>query len=73
MKTKQQVTSSQFKEVEYDTETELLILTFNNDKRYQYENVPAEVFRALIESDSLGKYFIANIKSNPVYKYKLIS
>jgi hypothetical protein len=70
MKTKQQVTSTQLKEIEYDTETLDLSITFNNDKVYIYSNVPANVFRGLIEADSVVKYFMANIKNN--YRYNLV-
>ena len=70
MKTKLEVVSTQLKAVEYDTETEKLLVTFSNNKVYMYNNVPVEVFRNLVESDSLGRYFINNIKNN--FKYSLM-
>lgn len=70
MKTKQSVVSSQLKEVEYDTETSILTVTFMQDKKYEYKDVPADVFRELIEADSIGSYFNKNIKSK--YEFKQI-
>lgn len=70
MKTKQSVVSSQLKEVEYDTETSLLTVTFMQGRRYEYKDVPADVFRGLIEADSIGSYFINHIKNK--YQFKQI-
>lgn len=70
MKTKVEVVSSQMKAVEYDTETNVLIITFTKGQRYKYAEVPHKVFLELIEADSIGSFFIRNIKTK--YEYKLI-
>ena len=70
MKTKLEVISTQIKALEYDTETEKLLVTFSNDKVYMYNNVPVEAFRNLVEADSIGRHFINQIKNN--FKYSLI-
>jgi uncharacterized protein YuzE len=70
MKQKIEVVSSQMKAVEYDTETNTLIITFNKGQKYKYSDVPNKVFLELIEADSIGGYFIKEIKTK--YEYKLI-
>lgn len=70
MKTKQSVVSSQLKEVEYDTETSILTVTFMQGRMYEYKDVPADVFRKLIEAESIGSYFISQIKNK--YQFKQI-
>lgn len=70
MKQKIEVVSSQMKIVEYDTETNTLIITFTKGARYEYKDVPNKVFLELIEADSIGSYFIKEIKNK--YEYKLI-
>lgn len=72
MKIIKQVVSSQMKEVEYDTETKQLIVTFTNGVKYSYEDVPKLVFKDLVEADSVGSFFIKNIKNNKDYKYSKI-
>lgn len=64
MITEQEVVSSQFKKVKYDSESKILIITFNNDKRYEYKDVPKSIFDSLMSADSLGKFFIAFIKNS---------
>lgn len=70
MKTKTEVVSSQIKALEYDTETNILIVTFNQGKQYEYSDVSAEEFRKLIDSESIGKHF--NMFFKGVYPYKAI-
>ena len=68
MITEQEVVSSQFKKVKYNSEEKTLIITFNNDKRYEYKDVSEFRFREFMSADSLGKYFIANIKGHFNYR-----
>jgi len=68
MITEQEVVSSQFKKVKYDSEEKTLIITFNNDKRYEYSGMSAEQFKEFMAADSLGKYFIARIKNTFNYR-----
>lgn len=41
-------------------------IVFKNRKAYTYENLPYEIMKGLWNSDSIGAYFINNIKN----KYK---
>jgi hypothetical protein len=68
MITEQEVVSSQFKKVKYDSESKILTITFNNDKKYEYKDVPKDIFDGLISAESAGKYFIANIKNSFDYR-----
>jgi len=68
MITEQEVVSSQFKKVKYDSESKILIITFNNDKRYEYKDVPKTAFDNLMSAESAGKYFIARIKNTFSYR-----
>lgn len=64
MITEQEVVSSQFKKVKYDSESKILIITFNNDKRYEYKDVPQSIFDDFMSASSLGKFFISYIKTH---------
>ena len=64
MITEKEVVSSQFKKVKYDSESKILIITFNNDKRYEYKDVPQSIFDSLMSAESLGKFFIAFVKNS---------
>lgn len=68
MTTEQEVVSSQFKKVKYDSETKTLIITFNNNKRYEYSEFTKEDFDKFMAADSLGKWFLYNIKN--VFSYR---
>lgn len=54
--------SSMISEVQYDSDKKLLTLNFNGPK-YEYKEVPAQVYTDLINAESIGKYFIAHIKN----------
>lgn len=41
----------------------ILYITFNNGKKYKYNNVARLVFNNLKQSSSAGKYFNSNIKN----------
>jgi len=43
------------------------VVMFKNGTRYHYQGVPAEVVKDLLEADSIGKAFNANIKGNEAY------
>ena len=68
MITEQEVVSSQFKKVKYDSESKILIITFHNDKGYEYKDVPQSIFDSLMSAESLGKFFIAFIKNSFSYR-----
>ena len=57
------VNSSMISEVEYDEAEKLLKLKFTKGGWYGYLDVPKEVCQELLSADSVGKYFLANIKN----------
>jgi len=66
----QTVESSQISEVGYDVETQALGMRFKGGPRssaseYRYSNVTADIYKALIEAESVGKYFTMAIESHP--------
>ena len=63
-----EIKSSNIKRTEYDTETKLLVVEFNNGHRYEYESVPHQSFTAFRAAVSQGKYFTTDISKK--YKYK---
>lgn len=65
------VSSTSLKSVGYDPQTQTLELEFASGSVYQYANVPPEVHQALLEAESLGRYFIDNIEKN--YTYQRVS
>jgi hypothetical protein len=65
-----EIQSSNLKQAIYDTVGKKLVLVFNNNKKYEYDEVPWDVFAAFRLAESQGKYFNSNI--NKKYIYKLI-
>jgi aspartokinase-like uncharacterized kinase len=63
-----EIKSSNIKKTEYDTETKNLIVEFNNGLRYEYSEVPHQIFVRFRKSDSQGKFFTTDIAKK--YKYK---
>ena len=64
------VSSSNIDSVGYDTENSNLYVKFIGSGTYEYANVPEHVYNDLLNADSVGKYFHANIRSS--YSYKKI-
>jgi hypothetical protein len=65
-----EIRSSNIKSALYDTETEELLVTFNNGNIYGYDKVPWEVFTKFRMGESQGAYLNSTIKKN--YQYKKI-
>jgi hypothetical protein len=65
------VESSNIESVGYDKATKVLEVKFKSGSVYQYTNVPPEKHKALVEADSVGGYFSANIKEH--YSYKRVA
>lgn len=69
------VDSSHIADVSYREKDNTLIVTWKRGKRYEYANVPKEVFDAFLAAPSQGEYFNAYIKGatdskgNPKYPY----
>ena len=64
---REQVSSSNVKSIGYDINTSILEVEFKNGRVYQYFNVPINVYNAIINASSIGKYLNSNIVG--VYKY----
>jgi hypothetical protein len=65
-----EIKSSNLKKTEYDSESKKLITEFNNGLKYEYEDVPHNVYAQFRLAESQGNYFNLNISKN--YKYKKI-
>lgn len=55
--------STMISEVEYDEENKFLKLKFAKGGWYEYKEVPKNIYNDLIGAESIGKYFLANIKN----------
>lgn len=57
------VDSSCFSEVGYAESTETLYVRFKDSgSLYRYDEIPRDVYKALINADSIGGYYNSNIK-----------
>jgi len=63
-----EVNSSELRSVGYDVSTSLLEAEFHSGEVYQYFDVPAQFVLELLEADSLGRYFNAQIRSKFRFK-----
>lgn len=66
--------SSNISDVGYDPESQQLFVRFKSsmDSVYVYENVLATTFVALVTSESLGKYFGAEIKARAMFPFRKV-
>ena len=58
----QQLSSSMITRATYDPETETMSVQFTSGRIYDYPDVPISVYNGLLEADSPGSYFHANIR-----------
>jgi hypothetical protein len=63
-----EIKSSNIKKTEYDTETKKLVVEFNNNIRYEYDEVPHQIYTKFRKAESQGKFFTQDIAKN--FKYK---
>ena len=63
-----EIESSNIKKTEYDTETKQLVTEFNNGLKYEYENVPHQLYTKFRMAESQGKFFMSEIAKK--FKYK---
>lgn len=63
-----EIKSSNLRKTEYDTETKKLVVEFNNGFKYEYDEVPHQIYTRMRMSESQGKYFSTEISKK--YKYK---
>ncbi|NRQ17485.1 KTSC domain-containing protein [Ensifer sesbaniae] len=58
------------KKTDYDPETRTLsVWLLTNDKRYDYEDVPVEIYAAFRRAFSKGRFFNARIRDR--FKYRV--
>ena len=62
------VRSSNLASIGYDEANNILEIEFNHGGIYQYLNVPFDVYEELMNANSHGTYFSANIRNNNSYK-----
>ncbi len=62
------IKSSNLSSATYNTETEDLLMTFNNGTIYEYKSVPWTIFTKFRMSESQGKFFNANIAKKYTFK-----
>jgi hypothetical protein len=65
-----EIQSSNIKKTEYDTETKKLMVEFNNGVKYEYDEVPHQLYTQFRMSESQGKFFTSKISKT--FKYKKI-
>lgn len=63
-----EIKSSNIAKTEYDTETKKLVVEFNNGARYEYDEVPHQLYTQFRISESQGKFF--STKISKTFKYK---
>ena len=59
----QEVESSNIDAVKHDANEQALYVVFVSSAHYRYGNVPRSVYDALLNAESVGKYFYANIRN----------
>lgn len=62
------VKSSNIGSIDYDPQENLLHITFNSGRTYQYYNVPADIHEKLLSAPSIGGYFNDHIKNRYHYR-----
>jgi hypothetical protein len=65
------VSSRSALEIGYDRSAKTLEVMFHEGAVYRYFDVPAAIFRALMNADSLGAYLNRHIRDH--YRYEKIS
>ena len=65
-----EIESTNIVRTEYDTATKKMITEFKNGARYEYEDVPHNVYTKFRMAESQGKYFTTDISKK--FKYKKV-
>jgi hypothetical protein len=65
-----EIQSSNIRKTEYDTITKKLIVEFNNGTKYEYDEVPHQLYTQFRMSESQGKFFSSKIAKT--FKYKKV-
>lgn len=56
------LSSSNLAAVDWNPETEEMVITFHQGRQYTYQGVPEDVYQGLLDAGSPGKYFNQNIR-----------
>ena len=65
-----EIQSSNIRKTEYDTNDKTLLVEFNNGAKYEYLDVPHQLYTQFRMSESQGKFF--SLKIAKTFKYKKI-
>jgi hypothetical protein len=65
-----EIESTNIVKTEYDTSTKKMIAEFKNGARYQYDDVPHNVYTKFRMAESQGKFFTTDISKK--FKYKKV-
>jgi hypothetical protein len=65
-----EIESTNIVRTEYDTTTKKMIAEFKNGDKYEYEDVPHNVYTKFRLAESQGKYFTTDISKK--FKYKKV-
>lgn len=60
--------STNVSRTEYNEEKQIMTVEFKNGKRYEYYDVPVNVWTESLATDSIGKFIQLKIKGNYTYK-----
>ena len=63
-----EVKSSNVKKTEYDLDSKKLLVEFNNGLKYEYQDVPHQLYTQFRMSESQGKFFSSKIAKAHPYK-----
>jgi hypothetical protein len=66
-----EVQSSNLVKTEYDTLTKKLVVEFKNGLKYEYDEVPHQLYTSFRTSESQGKFFNTSIAK--AFKYKKLA
>lgn len=61
------VDSSAIDAVGYDPKSSILRITFQSGSSYSFFGVDLETFNEFLDSNSLGRYFVENIRNDYIY------
>jgi hypothetical protein len=64
------VSSSNIQAIGRDPESSTLVILFKGGRSYAYTPVTEEMYLELYNAESVGQYFIQNIKTNPEIQCK---
>jgi hypothetical protein len=65
-----EIQSTNVTKTEYDTTTKKLIVEFKNGTKYEYDEVPHQIYTQFRMSESQGKFFSSKIAKE--FKYKKV-